>query len=127
LCLKIQFKSEFGQDHCEEWCKRIYAKFILKFLDILQVSTNFGSLPYFLRVGRRGGVLADGSAMARLRQGVAGDLEGATGKVPGKEEGAEAHQSGVPTVRQRNGVGRRSVGCGGVLQLEGDPGVRRRG
>jgi hypothetical protein len=80
-----------------------------------------------LRVGRRGGVLADGSAMARQRQGVAGDLKGATGKVPGKEEGAEAHQSGVPTVRQCNGVGRRSVGCGGVLQLEGDPGVRRRG
>jgi hypothetical protein len=43
---------------------------------------------------------------AHRRQGVAGDLEGATGEVPGKEEGAGAHQNG-----------------GWVLQLEGDQGV----
>jgi hypothetical protein len=38
------------------------------------------------RVGRRSGALADGSTMARRWQGVAEDLEGATGEVPGKEE-----------------------------------------
>jgi hypothetical protein len=57
--------------------------------------------------------------------------------VPGKEEGAGAHQSGGPTVRQRKrrraavfnggGVGPVVVDeCGGVLYLEGDQGVRRR-
>jgi hypothetical protein len=67
----------------------------------------------------------------RRRQGVAGDLEGGTGEVPGKEEGAEAHQSGVPMVRRRkryraaafNGGGVAPVVVderGGVLQLEGD-------
>jgi hypothetical protein len=89
------------------------------------------------RVGRRGGALAGDSAVARRRQGVVRDLEGATGKVPGKEEGAEAHQSGVLTVRRCkrcratafNGGGVAPVVVderGGVLQLEGDPGVRRR-
>jgi hypothetical protein len=33
LCIKIRFKSEFGQAHCEEWFKRIHTKFISKFLD----------------------------------------------------------------------------------------------
>jgi hypothetical protein len=45
-------------------------------------------------------VLADGSAVARWRQGVAGDLEGVTGKVPGKEEGAGAHRNDGSTVRR---------------------------
>jgi hypothetical protein len=35
------------------------------------------------RAGWHGGVLTGGSAVAQRRQGVAGDLEGATGKVPG--------------------------------------------
>jgi hypothetical protein len=34
LCLKIQFQSEFGQVHYEEWFKRIHTKFTLKFLSI---------------------------------------------------------------------------------------------
>jgi hypothetical protein len=65
--------------------------------------------------------------VARWRQGVAGDLEGATGKVPGKEERAEAHQNGGLTVRRRkrrratvfNGGGVAPVVVdvrGGVLQ-----------
>jgi hypothetical protein len=50
--------------------------------------------------GRRGGVLAGGSAVARRWQGVAGDLEGVTGKVPGKEERTEAHRNGGSIVRR---------------------------
>jgi hypothetical protein len=34
LCIKIQFKSEFGQAHCAEWLKTVHTKFILKILDI---------------------------------------------------------------------------------------------
>jgi hypothetical protein len=48
----------------------------------------------------RGGVLAGCSAVARRQQGVAGDLEGVTGKVPGKQEGAGAHRNGGSTVRR---------------------------
>jgi hypothetical protein len=48
--------------------------------------------------GRRGGVLVGSSVVARWRQGVAGDLEGATGKVPGKEERTGAHRNGGSTV-----------------------------
>jgi hypothetical protein len=76
--------------------------------------------------------------VARRRPGVVGDLEGSTGEVPGKEERAGAHRNGVPTVRQRkrrwaaafNGGGVAPVVVderGEVLQLEGDPGVRRHG
>jgi hypothetical protein len=72
-------------------------------------------------------------AVARRRQGVAGDLEGATGEVPGMEERAGAHRNGVPTVRQRkrrraaalNGGGVAPVVVderGEVLQLKGDRG-----
>jgi hypothetical protein len=68
---------------------------------------------------------------ARRWQDVTGDLEGAKGEVPSKEEGAEAHQSGVPTMRRRkrrrvaafNGGGVASVVIderGEVLQLERD-------
>jgi hypothetical protein len=57
--------------------------------------------------------------------------------VPGKEERAGAHRNGVPMVRRRKqrravvfnggGVAPVVVDEGGwVLQLEGDPGVRRR-
>jgi hypothetical protein len=60
-----------------------------------------------------------------------------TGEVPGKEERAGVHQNGVSTVRRRkrrwtvvfNGGGVALVVVdehGEVLQLEGDPGVRRR-
>jgi hypothetical protein len=38
---------------------------------------------------------------ASRRQGSVKDIEGATGGVSGKEEGAGAHQSGGPTVRRR--------------------------
>jgi hypothetical protein len=74
---------------------------------------------------------------ASRRQGAAVDLEGAMREVSGKEEGAGAHRSHGPTVRRRkrrraavfNGDGVAPVvvdECGGVLQLEGDQGVRRR-
>jgi hypothetical protein len=57
--------------------------------------------------------------------------------VPGEEERAGAYRNGVPTVRLRkrrraatfNGGGVAPVvvyECGEVLQLEGDPGMRRR-
>jgi hypothetical protein len=86
---------------------------------------------------RDGGAPTGGSAMARRRQGVARDLEGTTGEVPGKEEGAGAHRNGGSMVRQRkrrravvfndDGVAPVVVDEGGwVLQLEGDTGVRRR-
>jgi hypothetical protein len=39
--------------------------------------------------------------LARRWQGVARDLEGATRKVPGKEEKAGAHRNGGSTVRRR--------------------------
>jgi hypothetical protein len=89
------------------------------------------------RVGRHGGTLNGGSAVARRWQGVAEDLEGTTGEVSGKEERAGAHRNSVPTVRRRklrraaafNGGGVAPVvvdECGEVLQLEGDPRVRRR-
>jgi hypothetical protein len=74
--------------------------------------------------------------VARRWEGVAGYLEGSIGEVPGKEERAGVHRNGVPTVRRRkqrlaaafNGDGVAPVvvdECGEVLQLEGDPGVRR--
>jgi hypothetical protein len=77
-----------------------------------------------------------GSAVAHRRQGVAKDLEGATGEVPGKESRDGAHRGGRATVGRRevagaaafNGGGVAPVVVdegGGVLQLEGDPGVRR--
>jgi hypothetical protein len=53
------------------------------------------------RVGRRGGMLTGGSVVAQRRQGVVGDLEGVTGKVPGKEERAGAHRNGGSTVKRR--------------------------
>jgi hypothetical protein len=75
--------------------------------------------------------------VARRRQGVGGDLEGSIGEVPGKEERAGAHRNGVPTVRRHKRRWAAAFNDGGVapvvvdehgevLQLEGDPGVRRR-
>jgi hypothetical protein len=49
---------------------------------------------------RRGGVLAGGSVVAQRRQGVAGDLEGVAGKVPGKEERTGVHRNGGSMVRR---------------------------
>jgi hypothetical protein len=81
-------------------------------------------------------VLAGGLAVARWRQGVAGDLEGVTGKVPGKEERAVAHRNGGLTVRRRKQhmaaafVGEEGApvggdgGCG-VLQHWRGKGVRK--
>jgi hypothetical protein len=88
-----------------------------------------------LSAGRRIGVLADDSAVARWRQGVAGDLEGATGKVPGKEERAGAHWNGGSTARQEESSGTAAftggeeapvvvVECDEVLQLGRVKGVR---
>jgi hypothetical protein len=75
------------------------------------------------------------SPVARRRQGVTGDLERVTGKVPGKEERAGAHRNCGSTVRrcQRcraaafvGGVGAPVVAGGGdeVLQLGRGEGVR---
>jgi hypothetical protein len=75
--------------------------------------------------------------VARQRQGVAGDLEGATRRVPGKESGDGAHRGGRATVGRREVAGAAAFNGGRVapmvideggwvLQLEGDPRVRRR-
>jgi hypothetical protein len=59
------------------------------------------------------------SPVARRRQGVAGDLEGVTGKVSGKEERAGAHRNGGSMVRRckRRRVAPVVVDVrGGVLQ-----------
>jgi hypothetical protein len=52
------------------------------------------------RTGWHGGVLTGSSAVARLRKGVARDLEGVTGKVPGKEERTGAHRNSGSKVRR---------------------------
>jgi hypothetical protein len=75
------------------------------------------------------------SPAARRRQGVAGDLEGVTGKVPDKEERTGAHRNGGSTVRRCQwrrttafvgGEGAPVVAGGGdeVLQLGRGEGVR---
>jgi hypothetical protein len=89
------------------------------------------------RVGRRGGALAGGSAVARRWQGVVGDLEGATGKVPSKEEGgrgAPERCADGEAVQTASGDGvqrRRGSSCGSRRAWRGPaargrPGVRRR-
>jgi hypothetical protein len=66
--------------------------------------------------------------VARRWQGVAGDLEGVTGKVPGKEERAGAHRNSGSTVRREESFGTAAftggegapvvvVQCDEVLQL----------
>jgi hypothetical protein len=80
------------------------------------------------RAGRRGGMLTGGSAVSRRRQGVAGDLEGVTGKVSGKEERAGAHWNGGSTAMREESSGTAAfaggegapvvvVECDEVLQL----------
>jgi hypothetical protein len=63
------------------------------------------------------------SAVAQRRQGVAGDLEGVTEKVPDKQERAGAHRNGGSTVRRRKR--RRAVAFvgGEGAQVGGDDGV----
>jgi hypothetical protein len=88
------------------------------------------------RAGRHGGVLAGGSAVARRRQSVAGDLEGVTGKAPGKEERAGVHRNGGSTARREESSGTAAftgregapvvvVECDEVLQLGWGEGVRK--
>jgi hypothetical protein len=85
------------------------------------------------RPGQRGktACAARGNARAGRRQGVVGDLEGATGEVPGKEEGAGAHQNCGLMARRRkqrqvavfNGSGVAPVVVderAEILQLKGD-------
>jgi hypothetical protein len=73
--------------------------------------------------------------VARWRQGVAGDLEGVTGKVSGKEEKAGAHRNVGSTVRREESFGTAVftdeegasvvvVECDEVLQLGRGKGVR---
>jgi hypothetical protein len=80
-------------------------------------------------------VLTGSSAVARRRQGVARDLEGVTGKVPGKEERAGAHWNGGSTAMRHKWRRARKFVSGGdapvvagggdeVLQLERGEGVR---
>jgi hypothetical protein len=57
------------------------------------------------RAGWRGGVLASGSAVARRRQDIAGDLKGVTGKVPGNEERVGVHRNGGSTTRREESSG----------------------
>jgi hypothetical protein len=88
-------------------------------------------------VRRRGGTLADGSTVAGRRQGVAGEHRWGPGEAPGKKSGDGAHRGGRATVRRRKMAGAAAFNGGGValvvvdeggwvLQLERDPGVRRR-
>jgi hypothetical protein len=81
-------------------------------------------------------VLASGLAVARRWQGVVGDLDGVTGKVPGKEERAGAHRNGRSMVRRSErhraaafigGEGAPVGGDGGcgVLQHRRGKGVRK--
>jgi hypothetical protein len=72
--------------------------------------------------GRCGGALAGGSAVASRRQGVAGDIEGATGEVPGKEEGAGAHRSGGSMARRRKRRRAAVFNGGGVAPVVVDEG-----
>jgi hypothetical protein len=73
-----------------------------------------------LHAGRRGGVLTGGLAVARRWQGVAGDLEGVTGKVPGKEE-----RAGKAAFTGGEGAPVVVVGCDEVLQLGRVKGARK--
>jgi hypothetical protein len=61
-------------------------------------------------------------AAARWRQGLVGDLEGATGEVLGKEEGAGVRQNGVPTVRRRKQRRAAAFNGGGVALVVVDEG-----
>jgi hypothetical protein len=78
-----------------------------------------------LRVRWRGGALTGGSAVARRRQSVADEHRG----VPGRRRVRRVETGPTETVGRRWGGGVSPVVIdvrGGVLQLKGDPGVRRR-
>jgi hypothetical protein len=62
------------------------------------------------------------SSAARRRQGVAEDLEGATGEVQGKEEGAGAHRNGGSTARRRKWRRAAVFNSGGVAPVVIDEG-----
>jgi hypothetical protein len=62
------------------------------------------------------------SPAARWWQGLAGDLEGATGEVLGKEERAGAHRNGVPMVRRRKRRRAAVFNDGGVAPVVVDKG-----
>jgi hypothetical protein len=83
-------------------------------------------------VGQRGG-----SAVACLWQGVAGEHRWGPGVAPGEKSEDGAHRGGRATMGRREVAGAAVFNDGGVapvvvnegggvLQLEGDPGVRRR-
>jgi hypothetical protein len=73
-------------------------------------------------VGRHGGLLAGGSAVARRRQGVAGDLEGVMRKAPDEEERAGAHRNGGLTVRRRKWRRAAAFVSGEDAPVDGDGG-----
>jgi hypothetical protein len=79
--------------------------------------TGRGGLPR--AVGRKAG-------LATAWQGVAGDLEGATGKVSGKEERAGTHRSAERQDRPVSGCGRRG-GCRLRGACVGRPGKEKGG
>jgi hypothetical protein len=135
-------KSKFGQAHCEEWFKRSATKFISKYLDIPTIFYKFWKFALFsgilkqlknVEIPGRSTVLKtgprlqptgvanrtwDGGVARSLTtrwQGVAGDLEGGTGEVPGKEEGAGAHRSSGRQCGGANGVGQRCSTVVGLL------------
>jgi hypothetical protein len=80
------------------------------------VPTRFARAPdalaaWSLRAGRRGGALTDGPVVASRRQGVAGELVGTTGRVPGKEGAGRAHRGRrSPARRGGSSVRRRTAG-----------------
>jgi hypothetical protein len=84
-----------------------------------------------------GDALTSSSAVARRWQGVTNEHRWGPAEAPGKKSGDGAHQDGRATVGRREAVGAAVFNGGGVapvvidmrggvLQLEGDPGVRRR-
>jgi hypothetical protein len=67
--------------------------------------------------------------VAHRRQGVAGEHWWGPAVAPGKKSEDGAHRGGRATVGRWDGSGVAPVVSdkgGGVLQLEGDPGVKRR-
>jgi hypothetical protein len=62
-------------------------------------------------MGWRGDAITEGPVVARLQQGVVGELEGTTRRAPGKEGAGRAHRGGGATTGRRGGsVRRRAAG-----------------
>jgi hypothetical protein len=55
-------------------------------------------------MGWRGDAVTEGPVVARLRQGVVGELEGTTRRAPGKEGASGAHRGGGATTGRRGGA-----------------------